>query len=185
MNYCYETERLKLKVITEDYAPIVLKFLTENRDIFEPYEPLKYDIYYTEEYQRHNLHAELAGFNKQQYYRFYVFLKDNENEIVGTISFSNIIGYPFCSANLGYKFAKKYQHNGYAFESICCALFAIFRDTNLHRINAYVMPNNEQSIRLLDRIGFVNEGVSRKCICINGQYEDHIHYGLLNLVKNN
>lgn len=180
MNYCYESEHLKLKLLFENDAPLVLQFLKENKDIFEPYEPHKYDVYYTEEYQRHNLHAETVAFNRQTYYRFYVFLKNNEKDIVGTISFSNVLNFPFSSACLGYKFAEKYQHKGYATEAICCALYAVFRDAKLNRVEAYVMPHNVESIRLLERIGFENEGLSKKCINIQGKYEDHLRFGIVN-----
>lgn len=180
MNFTYETKRLKLRILTEDYSPSVLSFLAKNRDIFEPYEAKKQDKYYTEEYQKKNLRLEFSSFLELKYIRYYVFKKENEAEIIGTISFSNILNHPYCSACVGYKFDREYQHFGYATEALTCAAFAIFRDARLHRLEAYVMPENFPSIRLLERIGFEYEGTSKKSLCVQGEYKDHLRYALIN-----
>lgn len=50
----------------------------------------------------------------------------------------------------------------------------------LHRIEGNVMPVNRASRAVLERCGFVCEGASRKYLKINGVWEDHLHYVLLN-----
>ncbi len=179
MHFIYETQRLYLKVLTPDYAPAVLSFLYENREYFEPYETDKQDGYYTTKYQRNNLRMELQAFSKKKYIRFYVFKKGNDNDIIGTISFSNILPYPYSSASLGYKFDRHNLHMGYASEAVSCAVFSVFRDSVIHRIEAFVMPDNIPSIHLLDRIGFEYEGICKKSISICGQYKDHLRYALV------
>ena len=47
MNFKYETERLILKILTTDYAALVLNFLYTNRDNFSPYEAAKTGNFYT------------------------------------------------------------------------------------------------------------------------------------------
>lgn len=42
------------------------------------------------------------------------------------------------------------------------------------------MPNNFSSLKVLNKLKFQNEGLSRKYQKINGQWEDHIHMVLLN-----
>lgn len=180
MNFTYETERLQLKILTENYAPAVLSFLSRNRDIFEPYEALKHKMYYTEVYQQKNLKLEYTSFLELRYIRFYVFEKGNGNDIIGTVSFSNILKSPYCSACIGYKFDHRFQHMGYATEAVTCAAFAMFRDAEFHRLEAYVMPKNLPSIKLLERIGFEYEGRSRELICVQGEYRDHLRYALIN-----
>ena len=64
------------------------------------------------------------------------------------------------------------------------ALGAIIRycldDLRLHRIEANVMPRNERSKRVLKGLGFEYEGASARYLRINGKWEDHEHYVLLN-----
>lgn len=179
MNFTYESERLYLKVLNEDYAPLVLNFLFKNREEFQKFEAAKSPVYYTEKYQRSNLKLAFFSFTKLNYIRFYVFKKDDANTIIGTISFSNILRYPFSSACIGYKFDSDYQGQGFASEAIACASFAMFHDGGFHRIEAYVMPNNSRSAHALERVGYEYKGLARKSICICGTYEDHQRYALI------
>jgi ribosomal-protein-alanine N-acetyltransferase len=42
------------------------------------------------------------------------------------------------------------------------------------------MPRNLPSRRVVTKLGFVEEGLGRKYLKINGVWEDHLHYALLN-----
>ena len=180
MNFKYESNNLILRVLNSEDAPEVLSFLNKNKSEFERYEAIKPENYYTLTYQRNNLKGEFASFKQLRYIRFYVFKKGNDNQIIGTISFSNILPYPYSSASIGYKFDKDFLHHGYATEAVACAILAIFRDLDIHRVEAFVMPENTSSIRLLERVGFENEGICRKSISICGKFEDHFRYALIN-----
>ena len=54
-----------------------------------------------------------------------------------------------------------------------------FEKVRLHRIEAYVSPRNDGSIRVLEKSGFVNEGLLKEFLHINGEWEDHYHYAIL------
>ena len=179
MNFKYETERLILKILTTDYAPAVLQFLQNNREFFSPYEAVKNGNYYTLAFQQEVLKMELSAFQKLQYIRYYVFKKGNVHDIIGTISFGNILNNPYSSASIGYKFDRSHLHMGYATEAASAAVLAVLKGTSLHRINAYVIPDNTASIHVLERIGFAYEGRCREFAQINGIYTDHLHYALV------
>lgn len=55
-----------------------------------------------------------------------------------------------------------------------------FEELKLHRIEANVMPFNKASLRVLEKCGFENEGLSKKYLKINNVWEDHIHMVKLN-----
>ena len=55
-----------------------------------------------------------------------------------------------------------------------------FEELQLHRIEANVMPRNAASLRVLEKNDFVNEGLSKYYLRINGTWEDHIHMVKLN-----
>ena len=42
------------------------------------------------------------------------------------------------------------------------------------------MPHNARSRRVVAKLGFAEEGMARKYLKINGAWEDHIHYVMLN-----
>ena len=56
----------------------------------------------------------------------------------------------------------------------------IFSELNLHRIEAACIPTNKASVRVLEKCGFVREGLARRYLCINGIWQDHLLFGLLN-----
>ena len=53
-------------------------------------------------------------------------------------------------------------------------------ELKLHRIEANIMPRNARSIRVVEKLGFINEGRSRKYLKIAGVWEDHLHFVLVN-----
>lgn len=54
-----------------------------------------------------------------------------------------------------------------------------FTSLRLHRIEAACLPHNEASIKLLERNGFKKEGLARAYLRINGLWQDHFLYALL------
>ena len=54
-----------------------------------------------------------------------------------------------------------------------------FATLRLHRIEAACLPHNEPSIRLLQRVGFQREGYARAYLRINGIWQDHLLFALI------
>lgn len=180
MNFLYESDNLYLKVLNDSNAAAVLNFLLHSKESFESFEPAKPSNFYTEKYQKSLLRLEFKAFLKTNFARFYVYKKDDANTIIGTISFSNILHAPYDSAFIGYKFSPDFQGKGYATEAVSLATYAMFHDGNCHRIQAYVMPDNEPSIKLLKRIGYECEGLCKEAVNINGKYCDHLLFSIIN-----
>ena len=55
-----------------------------------------------------------------------------------------------------------------------------FDQLNLHRIMANYQPNNTRSKAVLERLGFVTEGLAPKYLFINGDWRDHVLTSLTN-----
>jgi len=64
-------------------------------------------------------------------------------------------------------------------EALTAALSWGFQVMELNRIEAQVHPNNQRSIRLLGRLGFVEEGRLRQAAYWANQYHDMVQYSLL------
>jgi ribosomal-protein-alanine N-acetyltransferase len=65
-------------------------------------------------------------------------------------------------------------------EAIGRGIDYIFRKEQLHRIEANVMPRNAPSLRVVEKLGFCEEGIAKNYLKIDGKWEDHIHMVLLN-----
>ncbi len=176
----YETERLLLRVLNKEAAPKVLSFYEDNAEYFEPWEPKRSNNFYTLSYHRTLLTAEYNLIADSKLLRYWVFPKDHPEEIIGSICCQNLLREPYHSCSLGYKFSRSHQHQGYAAESVSKCLDILFNEYHMHRVDAFIMPDNVASLKLAERLGFVYEGTSRAYAKINGSWSDHMHYALIN-----
>lgn len=174
------TSRLVLTHLTEDAAPLVLAFYRSNISTFEPWEPTRANQFYTLAYQKASLSVEHQQITKGKLLRYWVFLKDYPDQIIGSICFQNILMGPFRSCSIGYKFSQEYQRQGYAYESISACIDYMFHILRFHRIEAFVLTNNIPSIRLLQKLNFKYEGISYSYANINGKWQDHNRFAYIN-----
>ena len=179
MLFAYETERLLLKIIKPDQADAVLDFYMRDKELFEKFEPDRMPNFYTRQFQRQMLLFEYNMAVQGTLFRFYVYEKTDPNTIIGTICFFNILHAPCYCCEVGYKFSSRIHHRGYATEALTVLANTVFAELNMHRIAAYVEPGNAPSIHLLERVGFVREGLCREHSCQHGIWIDHLQYSLL------
>ena len=174
----YETQRLILKVLGPDYSNDVLRFYKNDQELFEQYESDRSPNFYTENHQRTILQLEYGLTLKLAQVRFYVFLKEDPETIIGTVCLYDISS-SYARAEIGYKFASAYHHKGYAIEAVEKLIDIAFSELNLHRLCAHVQEHNTPSIRLLIGLGFEKEGICRDFLCLNGMWTDHLQYSLV------
>lgn len=179
MDFTIETDRLTLRVLQANEADKVLTFLEENVSTFEAFEPIVGENFYTIEHQKSILDYEYAHFLRLEMMRYYIFEKNNPEKIIGTVSFRNIVRPVYSCCTLGYKMHKDYTQKGYCYEAIAELTDLLAYELGIHRVEAYVMPENIPSICLLEKLGFVREGLLRDKIFIGQRFEDHYLYSLI------
>lgn len=82
-------------------------------------------------------------------------------------------------AEIGYSLASGVWGNGYMSEALSALIRYGFKRMNLNRIEADVDPRNDASVRMLERFGFVREGLLRERWIVDGEVSDSAIYGLL------
>lgn len=179
MLFEYSTQRLLLKIIKPEQADQVLDFYLRDRKLFEQFEPERMENFYTSKFQKQILSFENKMTIQGSLYRFYVYEKSNPYRIIGTICFHHINRGHFSTCEIGYKFSSACHHMGYATEAMQLVIGIIFGELRLHRIAAWVLPDNMPSVRLLDRLGFEFEGICRSYLFLQGKWRDHAQYSLL------
>jgi [ribosomal protein S5]-alanine N-acetyltransferase len=83
------------------------------------------------------------------------------------------------SCTLGYWVGAKYANQGYMTSAVRAVVPFVFDSLELHRLEAACLPTNAASMRLLERTGFKREGLARRYLRINGAWQDHLLYALL------
>lgn len=183
MSFILTTKRLILKIENSSKANDVLKFYEKNKILFERYEPTRPRNFYTLSYQTASMNYEYNEILKGKTLRYYVYLKENSEKIIGIVNFSRIEHGPFSRASIGYKFDPAFHHMGYAYEACQAALAILFSNYKIHRIEARVAPENIPSIQLLEHLGFLYEGIEYQGVEVNGQFKDHYRYGLISTIQ--
>jgi RimJ/RimL family protein N-acetyltransferase len=82
-------------------------------------------------------------------------------------------------AELGYILAREHWSRGYMGEALPALIAHAFGAMDLNRLEADIDPRNSASARVLERLGFRQEGLLRERWIVNGEASDSAFYGLL------
>lgn len=74
---------------------------------------------------------------------------------------------------------KEFWSDGYGTEAAQLLIDYGFMQLNLHRISSGAYEFNARSRKMHKKLGFIEEGCSRKKIYKNGEYWDKINFGIL------
>lgn len=83
------------------------------------------------------------------------------------------------SCQLGYWMGEPHAGKGIMPQAVKLALLQAFDRLGLERVEAACLPQNQRSIRLLEKTGFVGEGMARAYLEINGVRADHLFFAIL------
>lgn len=180
MSIALYTERLFLRELNAGDAEIFCDFLLRNREFFKYSGPAYERGYDTPEYHKRMLERSNTESLDGRHYKFGIFKSEDTSRIIGSVALSNIALGNFRSCFLGYRIDEKENSKGYAAEAIKRVMDFAFGELRLHRIEANIMPANKGSIKVVNKLGFTYEGTSKKYLQINGVWEDHMHFVILN-----
>ena len=175
-----ENQYIRLIPAEPSLAEQVVDYYKRNRAFLETFEPVRSEGFFTLEYQQTALKREMADYEAKTAFRFYIILQEEPSKIIAAIGLNNVVWGAFCSVFLGYKLDKDYVGNGYMSMAVEMITRYAFEELGLHRIEANVMPKNKASLRVLEKNQYMNEGLSKYYLNINGVWEDHIQMVLIN-----
>lgn len=85
----------------------------------------------------------------------------------------------FRQGELAFWIAREHWGNGYATAAARLLLGHAFGRLGLHRVRASTYDDNEASRRVLEKLGFEEEGVDREAALVEGEWVDQVRYGLV------
>lgn len=179
MQFKYFTDRLILMTSDISLAPLVLDYLTRNRSDFELWERKLTDNCYTLQYQELALAAEQKLFLRSSGVRYYMFLKEQPDFIIGNVSFAYLTEDDGHRCSIGYKADIDFRMQGYTYEAASFLLPLIHDSYNVKRIEADILAENTASIGLIKKLGFEYEGIARHAHEVAGCERDHLRYSYI------
>ncbi|MFN8287544.1 MAG: GNAT family protein [Chitinophagales bacterium] len=120
----------------------------------------------------------MVSINGETVYYWAITLKDKD-ALIGTALVFNI-SQENQRAEIGYEMLPPFQGKGLTAEAVKAVADFCFNTLNLHSLEAVVVPENVASIKLLERNGFVREGLFKEKEFCKGKFCDLAYYSKLN-----
>ncbi len=108
-------------------------------------------------------------------YGFGVFV---DGQFGGEINLSSVQRGPFQSAYVGYWIDEKLAGHGYTPEGVVVLMRYVFEELRLHRVQIAIIPRNQASRRVMEKLAIREEGTALRYLEINGVWEDHVRYAV-------
>jgi ribosomal-protein-alanine N-acetyltransferase len=102
----------------------------------------------------------------------------NEGEFAGQLTVGAVVWGSARSAQIGYWIDQAVAGRGVMPTAVALAVDHCFQAVGLHRIEANIRPENAASRRVVEKLGFREEGIRRRHLHIDGAWRDHICYAV-------
>jgi ribosomal-protein-alanine N-acetyltransferase len=106
------------------------------------------------------------------------FVIEYRGELAGQLNVSSISYGSVSMATIGYWVSERFAGKGLTPTAVALATDHCFFTVGLHRMEICIRPENEPSLRVVEKLGFRYEGLRRRFIHINGDWRDHFCFAL-------
>ena len=101
-----------------------------------------------------------------------------DGKFAGQLTVGNIIWGSARTASVGYWIDQDFAGLGVTPTALAMAMDHCFSVVGLHRIEATIRPENRASRRVVEKLGFHEEGIRKRSLHVDGAWRDHICYAL-------
>lgn len=163
--------------VLSDYRAWV-EIREKSRAFLTPWEPL----WNEDDLERSAFRHRIKRYNEETQagtaYPFFLF-STSDSRLLGGITLGNIRRGVGQNAMIGYWIGEPHAGQGYMSEALRLVIPFAFDQLRLHRLEAACIPSNERSIHILEKAGFRREGLLRSYLKINGMWQDHLLFSLI------
>jgi ribosomal-protein-alanine N-acetyltransferase len=101
-----------------------------------------------------------------------------DGRFAGQLTVGSIVWGSARSAQVGYWIDQAYAGRGVTPTALAMAVDHCFFVVGLHRLEATIRPENQASRRVVEKLGFRDEGIRHRSLHIDGSWRDHLCYAL-------
>lgn len=99
-------------------------------------------------------------------------------QLAGQLTVSGIVGGSASWGQIGYWIDERFAGRGMVPAAVALAVDYCFDALSLHRIEIAIRPENEKSLRVVNKLGFRPEGLRPRYLHIDGDWRDHLVFAL-------
>lgn len=108
-------------------------------------------------------------------YPFGIFL---DQLLVGEVNINNVVRGALQSASVGYWIDERQAGHSYIAEAVAAVTRFAFEQIRLHRLEICIVPRNLNSIKVVEKLEYRNEGLAERYLEIAGVWEDHLRFAI-------
>jgi ribosomal-protein-alanine N-acetyltransferase len=101
-----------------------------------------------------------------------------EGRLAGQLNVSNVIWGSARMATVGYWVDGELAGRGIIPTALAMATDYCFFTARLHRLEVNIRPENRPSLRVVEKLGFRQEGLKPRLLHIDGGWRDHLSFAL-------
>jgi ribosomal-protein-alanine N-acetyltransferase len=101
-----------------------------------------------------------------------------DGAVAGEVNLNNLVRGAQQSGTIGYWIDQAHAGHAYVAEGVCVLMRFAFEELRLHRLEICIIPRNDNSRRVMDKLRVRDEGIAVRFLEINGVWEDHVRYGI-------
>jgi ribosomal-protein-alanine N-acetyltransferase len=171
-------ERLYLRIPQPNDYSGWAELRAQSREFLTPWEPAWSGSELTRASYRRRLRHYAKELREDMGYAFFVF-RSGDDALMGGLTLSNVRRGVTQTCTLGYWLGAPFARQGFMTAAVRRVVPFVFDELRLHRLEAACLPHNQASRQLLENLGFQREGLARRYLRINGLWQDHLLYALL------
>ena len=100
------------------------------------------------------------------------------DELVGQMSVSNVIRGALRSCSVGYWVDSRVAGRGIAPTALALVIDHCLTEVRLHRVEINIRPENQASLRVVEKLGLRREGYHERFLDIDGTWRDHLTFAI-------
>jgi ribosomal-protein-alanine N-acetyltransferase len=174
------TPRLTVEHMAPGHAAALAEFFRRNERHLAPWDPPRPAGILESEFWQAECERAVEDYEDGAVVRWVLRQRGDPQRVIGRVNYTQIARGPFQSCMLGYAIDAGHEGRGLMHEALEATIEHVFGVLRLHRIQANYVPENQRSGRLLERLGFVREGLAKNYLYINGAWRDHVLTARLN-----
>lgn len=101
-----------------------------------------------------------------------------DGRLTGQLTVGNVVRGAFNNAYVGYWVDSQVAGRGVMPTALALVVDHCFGSVGLHRVEANIRPENAASRRVVEKLGFRQEGLHERYLAIDGAYRDHIGFAV-------
>ena len=107
------------------------------------------------------------------------FVVEHHGRMVGQLTVAGITWGSLRSGTVGYWVDRRVAGRGIMPTAVALVTDHCFRSLGLHRVEVNIRPENAPSLRVVEKLGFRDEGLRRAYLHIDGGWRDHRTFALV------